>query len=351
MKRRTVLVFLLAAGAFRFLPGAALTEVGVDFAVKAPQEPVLDGRLDDPVWRTAVPRTRFYEYFKPRPDVSALRSEMRLLYTERALWIGLTHVEPSPEKLVVQGLVRDSVSWTEDMSEIYIDPAGAAIGYVKLLVNSRGVIGDTRRIDASVSEPEWSGLSWRARAQVAADRWTLEICVPYGDLNQTPEPGGALWRLCVTRFQWTTGAFVGTVSSPGGNYKNPAGFGYVYFLPSGQAPAPDVLQRALAGKVAAPWCTEIDGRLLHDFGTGVRLSPLADVVAEKRRETAAFFDGLSLPAGHPLSDGYAALCARWDAARRQAVSLQAYRAADDVLAAARVFSWKVRLEDEFGGAK
>ena len=66
---------------------AALNEIYVDFAVKAETPPVLDGKLDDPAWKDAIVHTRFYEYFKPHPKKAAIRSEMRLLYTDKALWI------------------------------------------------------------------------------------------------------------------------------------------------------------------------------------------------------------------------------------------------------------------------
>ena len=331
--------------------GAALNEIYVDFAVKTDVEPVLDGKLDDAVWRKAVVHSRFYEYFKPSPNVSPLRSEMRLLYTDKALWIGLTHFEDHPEKLKVLATVRDGVSWWEDMDEIYIDPFGAAVGYTKLLVNSAGVIGDRRRVDSSVVLWEWSGDAWRAKTHVYGDRWTVEICLPYSDLQMPPVPGESLWRLCVTRYQWTTGKFVGNVSSPGGNNKNPSAFGYLSFLKPGESPDADGIVRALSGNVAAPWCTEIDGRLVYDFGDGIKIESLAALVDAKRRETDAAFAAIQVADGSPLSGEFENMKSSWAEKRVGGATLADYRAADDALAAIRRFSWKVKLESEFGGGK
>ena len=99
MERMLKGALLCAAAALCCLSvgAAALNEIYVDFAVKTDVEPVLDGKLDDPVWQKAVVHDRFYEYFKPRPNVSPLKSEMRLLYPDKALWIGLTHFEEHPE--------------------------------------------------------------------------------------------------------------------------------------------------------------------------------------------------------------------------------------------------------------
>ena len=330
---------------------AALNEIYVDFAVKADVDPVLDGRLDDEVWQKAVVHDRFYEYFKPRPNVSPLKSEMRLLYTDKALWIGLTHFENHPEKLRVLSTVRDGVSWNEDMDEIYIDPFGAAIGYTKLLVNSAGVIGDRRRIDGSVVLWEWSGDAWRAKTHVYDDRWTVEVCLPYSDLQMPPDPGKSLWRLCVTRYQWTTGKFVGNTSSPGGNNNNTSAFGYLSFLLPGQRPDAEGIVRALGGNVSAPWCTEVDGSLVFDFGDGVKIEPLEKLVADKRRETDAKLAATSVGPGSPLRGEYDKLASEWNAVRNGGSTLSDYRAAEDALAAISRFSWKLKLETEFGGEK
>ena len=333
-----------------FSAGAAeLHEIYVDFAVKADVDPVLDGKLDDPVWQKAVVHDRFYEYFKPRPNVSPLKSEMRLLYTDKALWMGLTHFEDHPETLKVLSTVRDGVSWWEDMDEIYIDPFGEAVGYTKLLVNSAGVIGDRRRIDGSVVLWEWSGDAWRAKTHVYDDRWTVELCLPYSDLQMPPDPGKSLWRLCVTRYQWTTGKFVGNTSSPGGNNKDTSAFGYLSFLLPGQRPDAAGIVRALGGNVAAPWCTEVDGKLVFDFGDGVKIESLDKLVAEKRREVDAMFASVDVEGGGPLRGEYDKMAAEWAAARNGGATLSDYRAADDALAAIRRFSWKLKLEKEFGG--
>ena len=345
------LVTAAAAICWLSASAAALNEIYVDFAVKADVEPVLDGRLDDAVWQKAVVHSRFYEYFKPRPNVSPLKSEMRLLYTDKALWIGLTHFEDHPEKLRILSTVRDGVSWWEDMDEIYVDPFGAAIGYTKLLVNAAGVIGDRRRVDGSVILWEWSGDAWRAKTHVYDDRWTVEVCLPYSDLQMPPEPGKSLWRLCVTRYQWTTGKFVGNTSSPGGNNKDPSAFGYLAFLLPGQRPDAEGVVKALGGNVAAPWCTEIDGRLVYDFGDGVKIERLQNLIAEKRREADAAFAAVEVAQDSPLRGEYEKLSADWAAARGGGSTLADYRAADDALSAIRVFTWKVKLEKEFGGGK
>lgn len=273
----------LCVGVMLTAAAVPLNEISVVFAVKADAEPVLDGRLDEPVWAKAVVHSRFCEYYKAQPKVSPLKSELRLLYTDKALWIGLTHFEPHPEKLKVIATTRDSVDWYEDMNEIYVNPNETAIGFTKLLVNSAGVIGDMRRIDGSVVLNEWSGTAWRAKTSVGTDRWTVEVCLPYSDLQQSPAFGADVWRFCVTRFQWTTGKFVGSTSSPKGAYNNPSGFGYLYFLAAGETPDAALIGRVLVGKVAPPWSLWFDGKLLADGGQGIVVKTQEECEAEERK--------------------------------------------------------------------
>ena len=263
-----------------------LNETSLAFAVPTETEPVLDGRLDEDVWRKAVVFSRFVEYYKPHPKPSPLKSEMRILYTDRALWIGLVHFEPHPEKLKVVGTTRDSVDWTEDMDEIYVDPSGDAIGFTKFAVNSAGVTADMRRVDGSVVLKEWNGTAWRAKTSVGADRWTVEACIPYVDLPKPPEPGGAPWRLCVTRYQWTSGGFVGSESSPKGAYNNTAGFGYLAFLRPDEKPSAELVARTLSGRLAPPWSLWFGDRLLADDGDGLKVRTEEECEAEARREAA-----------------------------------------------------------------
>lgn len=286
MKNVTCLVALLGVAAGATLPAAAAlqNEISLDFAVRSETEPTLDGRLDDAAWTKAVVHDRFYDYYKANPKLSANRSELRLLYTDSALWIGLRHYDSHMEGLKVLATARDSVGWHEDSDEVYVDPFGDAIGYTKLLVNAAGVIGDMRRIDGSVSLGEWSGLAWRAKTSVHGDRWEVEIRLPYSDLQKPPVPGGALWRLCVTRFSWTTGSFVGSVSSPNGSYNNTAGFGYLYFLKDGETPDAALAKRVLEGRVTPPWGLWLGTTLLTDRGEGVVTMTEEECRAAEERE-------------------------------------------------------------------
>src|SRR3954471_24380421 len=71
------------------------------------QAPVVDGLLDEPVWRAAPVATGFVES-SPRPAAPAsLRSEARVLVDGEALYIGLRYFDPEPAKILAPLARRD----------------------------------------------------------------------------------------------------------------------------------------------------------------------------------------------------------------------------------------------------
>src|SRR4051794_36571000 len=69
--------------------------------------PVIDGRLDEPVWSQAPVAAGFIQS-KPRPGAPAsLRSEARVLVDEEAIYVGLTYFDPAPAKILTPLARRD----------------------------------------------------------------------------------------------------------------------------------------------------------------------------------------------------------------------------------------------------
>src|SRR3954463_4839734 len=82
--------------------------------------PVIDGRLDEPVWNQAPVATGFIQS-KPRPGAAAsLRSEARVLVDEEAIYGGLTYFDPEPEKILTPLARRDDET-VSDWAFVEID--------------------------------------------------------------------------------------------------------------------------------------------------------------------------------------------------------------------------------------
>jgi len=142
--------------------------------------PVVDGRLDEPVWRSAPLATGFVQS-SPRPAAPAtLRSEARVLVDDQALYIGLRYFDPEPAKILAPLARRDDET-ISDWAFVEIDSRHDRRSGFSFGVNPRGVQVDGLWFDDSNYDPSWNAV-WEAAAQVDGEGWTAELRIPFSQL-------------------------------------------------------------------------------------------------------------------------------------------------------------------------
>lgn len=180
-------------------------------AVKVAQPPVVDGHIDDPAWQAASPATGFWQ---TAPDAGAPASEateVRIVYTDTAIYFGVTLYDRSPEGLTVSDARRDSPLDDTDSFRILIDtyrdgqngfifatnPAG--LEYDGQVTNEGGGValggGGGRQTSGSGGgfNLNWDG-AWTVRTATHDAGWTAEFEIPFRTLRY--EPGsGRQWGL------------------------------------------------------------------------------------------------------------------------------------------------------------
>jgi hypothetical protein len=214
---------------FASVKGAEMNIIAF-YEVKSCKTPIsIDGTLNDPAWETASRAVNYYEYYKINPGPGVLRTEFRMLYDDKGIYLAIINYDSNLDKIAAKYTTRDNDHlWEDDCAEIYFDPSGTGIGFTKFIVNSLAVQADMKRIDAAIALPCWNGNEWRAAAGRTSDAWIIEAFFPWGDLEKRAMPG-ELWRFCHVRYAYTSGKFQGVTWSPGGNYTCPEKFGYLYF--------------------------------------------------------------------------------------------------------------------------
>jgi hypothetical protein len=77
------------------------------YAVKAEKAPVLDGQLNDEAWASAEVTDQFWG-LQPYPGrLQTHNTEVRVVYTNEALYIGIYAFDPSPDSILQQLTGRD----------------------------------------------------------------------------------------------------------------------------------------------------------------------------------------------------------------------------------------------------
>ena len=153
-------------------------------AVRADPAPVLDGLLDDAVWQMAVPVTGFR---RDRPGdglPAAEKTEVRVAYTDDALYVGARMYDRDPSRISLLRGRRDSFMQPNDLFLIQLDsyhdhrttfvfgvtPAG---GRNDLVAPNDGFEG----MDAG-----WDPV-WDAATRVDSLGWVAEMRIPFSQLR------------------------------------------------------------------------------------------------------------------------------------------------------------------------
>src|SRR5215469_16684267 len=97
-----------------------LTQDAAD-ATRVDNAPKLDGTLDDPLWQIAKPIIDFRQREPHEGEPATERTEVRILYTRRAVYFGILCHDSMPSSIVATELRRDVSQDLDDHFEIMID--------------------------------------------------------------------------------------------------------------------------------------------------------------------------------------------------------------------------------------
>jgi hypothetical protein len=159
---------------------------------------VLDGKLDETAWQTAQPIDRFFETWPVSLVPAPERTEVRLLYDDEYLYVGLRMYLKDPSRLRKPFVRRDKVNFTHDYVQIYLDPQGTRRGSYLFRVNARGSRTDGYQNEAQETEtldPDWD---WNAVSHIDVQGWMAEMRIPLSTLRIS-HTGPQRWTVVVTR--------------------------------------------------------------------------------------------------------------------------------------------------------
>ena len=282
------------------LSGAPMREVSLCEAYPAKSAPSIDGRLDEPVWKKAPVYRTYFDFSAPQRKNAALKTELRLLFNEKGIYVGIVNFEPEIKKIchAVEPVVKDDPNlWRDDCAELYFDPDALGIGFTQFVVNANGAVGDLRRQDRAVVFADWDGDGWTAKASIRSDRWCAEIFIPWTDLGRKASSGD-LWRFSHIRFAWARG-FQGISTSSGASFRNADQLGYLYFSNGRESMTARKAAALLGGKAAVPWCIPFGRTLVVQRISGkTEFADLASLIAEAEKKRNQISREIADEGGH-----------------------------------------------------
>ena len=133
----------------------------------------------------------------PKPGAPpSERTEVRLLYDEGSLYVGITALDGEPAS-VNQSLGRRDALPASDVVRVMIDSLrDRTSGYV-FSINAGGSLEDARITEDTTLSSDWDA-AWEGAAAVTAKGWTAELRLPLRILR-FPESPQQLWGFHVRR--------------------------------------------------------------------------------------------------------------------------------------------------------
>jgi hypothetical protein len=172
--------------AFLFLASPILFNVNAASALqaaRATQTISLDGKLDDGDWQRAPVIDRWTENMPNEKAAARYKTEVRFLYDQNALYVGMKAYDPDISKIDAPFVRRDKVFGTQDNFMVWIDPTGARKFAQFFRVNARGFLADGAWSEDTSNEDFSPDYDYQAFAHVDKDFWSAEMRIPWTSLR------------------------------------------------------------------------------------------------------------------------------------------------------------------------
>jgi hypothetical protein len=173
-------------------------------ALRTDETLVLDGTLAHPAWQRAPVHEGFVEKGPVTGAVPLQATRVRVLFDERALWVGVEALDTAPGLIRDDRVRHDMVNRTQDFVVVYLDGVGKRSAAQFFRLNAAGSTADGLHTAADDSEDfapdfDWDGAVSRMTPSAnGAGGWTAVFRIPFASLRYADGAQQA-WRIMVAR--------------------------------------------------------------------------------------------------------------------------------------------------------
>ena len=170
-------------------PGAPLSQLPrpVASAVKIDEAVVIDGQLDEGMWQSAVPLGNFVQAEPFQGQLVSERTEVRILYDDEAIYVGVTCFDANPSLIVTTDTRRDPALANMDSFQMIFDTFHDKQNGFVFGTNVAGVQYDAQVRFQGEQDTNWDG-SWDVATGMSDTAWTAEFRIPLRTLRYGPMP-------------------------------------------------------------------------------------------------------------------------------------------------------------------
>ncbi|WP_374520212.1 carbohydrate binding family 9 domain-containing protein [Undibacterium squillarum] len=199
-RKKTLLACLLTSAFFGTMTSGAHAQTQSFQAVRIPDNAPkinIDGKLNDPLWQSAPVSDTFYQTQPIDKQKAHLKTEVRILYDDKYLYVGIRAYDNAPADIRAPFARRDKVSIDQDFIALYIDPSGAHKASQVFYVNARGAVMDGIYSDMTGDDtaPDYQ---YDVATAIDSEGWTAEYRIPFSEIAYNKDATQP-WSLLVLR--------------------------------------------------------------------------------------------------------------------------------------------------------
>ena len=181
--------------------------------------PVIDGVLDDALWKEATRVTKFYQREPVEGAEVSEATEAFLAYDSDMLYVGVRMYDREPDAIVARELREDEEMINDDIFTVAIDSMLDRKNAFLFYLNALGTKGDARIENNTSFRREWNGI-WYGAASRDDKGWIAEFAIPFKTLSM--DVNAPAWGLELERYIRRRNEF-----ATWGNYDQDKSFFYV----------------------------------------------------------------------------------------------------------------------------
>src|SRR2546428_8633884 len=151
--------------------------------VRAAGEITLDGSLDEPAWRDAPVANNFIQNDPREGEPATFDTEVRILYDDEAVYIGVFAQDDEPGRIIVSDLKKDFNTSTSDGFSVILDTFRDERNGYRFTTNAAGAKWDAQSAnEGRENNANWDGI-WDVKTRIVERGWYAEMRIPFRTLK------------------------------------------------------------------------------------------------------------------------------------------------------------------------
>jgi hypothetical protein len=169
------------------------------YAIRIFEKPVIDGKLNDTIWKKAQPVNDFIEKHPFENVQPGEKTEVRFMYDADNLYIGARMYRAKPDSIVAYVTERDNPGGSERII-ISLDTYNDKKTAYSFSLSAKGTRTDYyHSTDAEYDRDYEYNPVWLGKTNIDSLGWTAEFCIPFNQLRFN-ECDNQIWGLNMDQY-------------------------------------------------------------------------------------------------------------------------------------------------------